>query len=152
MITGRRGAAAFADDVPLPDTYRLDDASPDFQANALALIDRLLGDEESFLQAWAEQRRPGDGAVVIAAGDDPVLAARVGLAEPDAITGKYVQRLQLADGAILITFGGNANLRIKGDVLAYVPEETGAGANLIWHCDTARTTVPNKYRPQVCRN
>ena len=56
VITGRRGAAAFADDIPLAASYRLDEAAPDFHANALGIIDRLLGEEDDFLLAWAEQR------------------------------------------------------------------------------------------------
>ena len=56
VLTGRRGAAAFVDDIPLPSSCRLDEAAPGFHANALGIIDRLLGEEDDFLLAWAEQR------------------------------------------------------------------------------------------------
>ena len=83
----------------------------------------------------------------------PATNTDAGLAQPDSISGKYVQQVQVVDGVIVVTYGGvGANPRIQGNVLAYVPEETGAGAHLIWHCNTERTTLPNKYRPQVCRN
>jgi hypothetical protein len=79
VLTGRRGAAAFAGDVPLPAAYRLDEAAPDFQANALGLIDRLLGEEDAFLLAWAEQRSYRDwisrNAVVFAAELEEFIAA-----------------------------------------------------------------------------
>ncbi|MFL5256131.1 MAG: hypothetical protein ACJ8AI_25200 [Rhodopila sp.] len=56
VITGRRGAAAFPADVPLPNHFRLDEAAPDFDARLLAVIRNLLQDEEAFLQARAEQQ------------------------------------------------------------------------------------------------
>jgi hypothetical protein len=56
VLTGRRGAAAFSDDIPLPGSCRLDEAAPDFQTRALRLIERLLADEDEFLLAWAEQQ------------------------------------------------------------------------------------------------
>lgn len=82
----------------------------------------------------------------------PAGNADAGLAAPGEISGRYVGQVEVVDGAILVTYGGAANAHIQGGVLAYVPEETGAGAKLVWHCNTARTTLANKYRPQVCRN
>jgi type IV pilus assembly protein PilA len=82
----------------------------------------------------------------------PAANADAGLERPEGISGKYVSRLEVQDGAILVTYGGGANQKIQGQVLAYVPEEAGAGGNLVWHCNTERTTLPNKYRPQACRN
>ena len=55
VVTGRRGAAGFEADLPLPEQFRLDDGAPGFEARALGLIDRLLADEATFLQAWGEQ-------------------------------------------------------------------------------------------------
>ena len=55
VITGRRGAAGFVQDVPLPDRFRLDEQAPDFEAAAAALIDEVLGSEQAFLDASAEQ-------------------------------------------------------------------------------------------------
>ncbi len=75
-----------------------------------------------------------------------------GLPQPGDLHGKFVQQVQVVDGVILITYGEGANQLIKGNVLAYVPEETGAGGKLVWHCNTEQTTVKNKYRPMVCRN
>ena len=55
VITGRRGAAGFFQDVPLPDRFRLDEQAPDFEAAAAALIGAILSSEQAFLDASAEQ-------------------------------------------------------------------------------------------------
>jgi hypothetical protein len=55
VITGRRGAAEFVQDVPLPDRFRLNEQAPDFEAAAVALIHEVLGSEQAFLDASAEQ-------------------------------------------------------------------------------------------------
>lgn len=55
VITGRRGAAAFGADVPLPARFRLDERAADFEAKAGALLDEVLGSEDAFVAASAEQ-------------------------------------------------------------------------------------------------
>lgn len=55
VVTGRRGAAAEAGDIPLPDRFRLDETAPDFEAQASALIGDLLHSEAAFEAAFAEQ-------------------------------------------------------------------------------------------------
>ncbi len=82
----------------------------------------------------------------------PASNADAGLEAPDRIKGKYVQQVEVHDGAVTVTYGGEANRLIQGSVLAYVPEETGGGGNLVWHCNGEQTTIKNKYRPQLCRN
>jgi hypothetical protein len=55
VITGRRGAAGFTADMPLPDRFRLDEQQPDFEPRALHLIDELLGSDAAFLKASQQQ-------------------------------------------------------------------------------------------------
>jgi hypothetical protein len=55
VITGRRGAAGFASDVPLPERFRLDETTAEFECRALGLIDSLLHSEAAFLAASAQQ-------------------------------------------------------------------------------------------------
>jgi hypothetical protein len=55
VVTGRRGAAAFAADVPIPERFRLDEAAVGFDARALGLIDELLRSDAAFLEAWEQQ-------------------------------------------------------------------------------------------------
>ena len=56
VITGRRGAAAFVEDVPLPPRFRLDDAAPGFEAEAIALIRQITTDPVAYSNALEEQR------------------------------------------------------------------------------------------------
>ena len=55
VVTGRRGAAGFATDVPIPERFRLDEAAADFEVRALGLIDQLLRSEAAFLEASEQQ-------------------------------------------------------------------------------------------------
>lgn len=55
VITGRRGAAAFAADMPLPERFRLDERIPGFDGDALTLIDGLLQEDMAFLEAASQQ-------------------------------------------------------------------------------------------------
>jgi hypothetical protein len=55
VVTGRRGAAAFAADVPIPERFRLDEAAADFDVSALGLIDELLRSDAAFLAASEQQ-------------------------------------------------------------------------------------------------
>jgi type IV pilus assembly protein PilA len=66
------------------------------------------------------------------------------------IAGRYVSRVEVSNGTVLITFGGQSDRRIAGAVLAYVPE-SGADAALHWNCATETTTLENQYRPPECR-
>lgn len=82
----------------------------------------------------------------------PADNASAGLQNPAALQGRYVQRMELANGVIRIVYGGTAaNTRIASGVLAYVPETSADAATIHWHCDTPETTLPNKYLPQACR-
>ncbi len=56
VITGRRGSAAFVDDVPLPARFRLDEQAPGFATAAAALIADLLRSDAAFDEASAQQR------------------------------------------------------------------------------------------------
>jgi hypothetical protein len=60
VITGRRGAAAFATDVPLPERFRLDEEAAGFDDRTLALIDQLLRSDAAFQGASEQQARYRD--------------------------------------------------------------------------------------------
>jgi hypothetical protein len=55
VITGRRGAAALAEDVPLPDAFRLDETAPAFETDVVATLDALLTSDAAFAAAVAQQ-------------------------------------------------------------------------------------------------
>lgn len=86
-----------------------------------------------------------------------------------APAGRYVESVQVADGVILITYGGDASTRITADgsnTLALTPgvDESGsvvwrcgkawttAAERVTWQGDSAElTTVAPKYLPAPCR-
>jgi type IV pilus assembly protein PilA len=80
--------------------------------------------------------------------------ASYGLALPTSISGKYVTQVDVGgttDGAIEVTFGGDAHTAITSDLLVFSPI-THAGS-IEWSCNgAAGTTVDNKYRTTPCRD
>ncbi len=64
--------------------------------------------------------------------------------------GKFVDSVDVVDGEITATFGGEANSKLKDAVgantLALTPTEDASGV-LIWNCGG---TIPNKYLPSSC--
>lgn len=73
-----------------------------------------------------------------------------GLEAPANITGSYVTQVQVTNtGAILITFGNNANIKILNAVLSVTPMD--ADGSVQWSC-TGDATLVEKWLPPVCRN
>lgn len=86
--------------------------------------------------------------------------------------GKFVQSVQVTNGAVTITFGNDANAVINGLTLTVTPYET-PGLGVVWRCGTAPApagatglmgasgggnvasyqppTLPDKYLPASCR-
>jgi uncharacterized RDD family membrane protein YckC/Tfp pilus assembly major pilin PilA len=77
----------------------------------------------------------------------------------------YVESIDVVNGAIVITYGGQSNVKLREKVLVLVPATTEAGA-VSWVCGRANappdatltledaaqyTTVDNKYLPRLCR-
>ena len=81
----------------------------------------------------------------------PTTNASAGLASKVSITGNYVTQLDVGpdSGIIETTFGNKANVLISGSVLAFSASTTAGSVQ--WHCNGAKTTVLNKYRPTICR-
>lgn len=77
--------------------------------------------------------------------------AAAGLKAPEEIHGSYVEAVEIADGGFRIIYGGRSNPKIAGASLDYVGIVSPDGARLSWNCAGPDTTVPNKYRPQACR-
>jgi type IV pilus assembly protein PilA len=85
-------------------------------------------------------------------------------------TGKYVSSVEITNGVLVITFGGEANADITGLTLTVTPYE--ALGSVVWRCGNAPApsglsllgtmgganvasyiapTVPNHYLPAACR-
>jgi type IV pilus assembly protein PilA len=68
-------------------------------------------------------------------------------------SGKYVEKIGVTDGTITITFGGQANAKLKAagaNVLTLQPS-TNTNGDIVWYCGGANTTVQPKYLPASCR-
>ena len=77
--------------------------------------------------------------------------ASLGLKSPEAISGQYVESVQVAGDEIQVVYGGASNKLIVGGVLAYQGKVSPDGRSMVWNCAIPDTTVPNKWLPQVCR-
>ncbi|MBS0571262.1 MAG: pilin [Proteobacteria bacterium] len=73
--------------------------------------------------------------------------ASTGLASPTSIIGNYVDSLDATGGVITVTYGYQANTKIKGLTLLMSPT-TNAGS-IPWRCRSA--TISGKYLPTSCR-
>lgn len=86
----------------------------------------------------------------------PPANSSAGLADKAQITGKYVTQVDGAagggsHGVIAATFGGEANSKIKGQVLAF--SAVTSSGSITWNCKAANgyTNVDPKYLPTACR-
>jgi uncharacterized RDD family membrane protein YckC/Tfp pilus assembly major pilin PilA len=83
----------------------------------------------------------------------------------DPPVSQYVESIEVVNGAIAITYGGKASIKLREKVLALVPATTDGG-EVSWICGRASappgstpvledaaqyTTVDNKYLPSACR-
>lgn len=79
--------------------------------------------------------------------------------------GKYVDQINVTNGAIIITYGNDAHARIAGNTLALNPYASGDDS-VVWHCGMATTpaglslianavagttNVEAQYLPSACR-
>ncbi|MEN1960937.1 pilin [Luteimonas sp. MJ246] len=86
-------------------------------------------------------------------GDWPTTNAMAGLSPATSITGRYVADVTVAaaNGVIEATMkgAGSASSKIAGDVFSLTPAD--AGGSITWNCNTATTTIDDKYLPSSCR-
>jgi type IV pilus assembly protein PilA len=95
----------------------------------------------------------------------PADNAEAGLPPPDKMVGNYVSSLTVADGALHVVFGNQANGVLKGHTLSFRPAVVNGAAMvpIAWVCANAatpdkmsakgvdRTDVEAKYLPINCR-
>ena len=80
-------------------------------------------------------------------------------------TGQYVESVDVTNGEIIVTYGGNANAKIANETLVFTPYETADGG-VAWQCSSATAgpapagtaangptagTLEAKYAPAQCR-
>jgi type IV pilus assembly protein PilA len=91
----------------------------------------------------------------------PANNTEAGIGSASQISGKYVQSVTITSGTITIQYGKQANSKIMTNTLVLNPGTNNNG-DVAWVCGdhtvpsgvTANNTagsLPQKYRPQVCR-
>tara|TARA_R110001592_G_scaffold12335_2_gene59052 strand:+ start:913 stop:1344 length:432 start_codon:yes stop_codon:yes gene_type:complete len=70
-----------------------------------------------------------------------------GLPAANTVKGKYTSGVQVTDGVITATVGGDASATVNGETIILSPT-TGAGS-LQWTCK--KGTIEDKYLPSACR-
>jgi type IV pilus assembly protein PilA len=105
-------------------------------------------------------------------GDAPTDRTDVGIsANPTDTRGRYVQSVDVSNGALIITYGNSASDVITNLTLTITPYET-PGRDIVWRCGTAPApvglsllgtagggnvavyvppTIPSQYLPPPCR-
>ena len=71
-----------------------------------------------------------------------------GLAASGSIEGRYVSQVNVAGGVVSATMGNEASQKVSG-VLAFSPIDRGG--SIEWTCNSATTTIQEKYLPSSCR-
>jgi type IV pilus assembly protein PilA len=73
-----------------------------------------------------------------------------GLAAANAIQGKYVSLVTVANGIITVTYGNSAHTTIAGQTIQLAPDVTDVGS-VQWVCTSAAAAIANKHLPAACR-
>jgi uncharacterized RDD family membrane protein YckC/Tfp pilus assembly major pilin PilA len=71
----------------------------------------------------------------------------LGLPDPEVIQARYVTSVRVAGGKVVVTYGNQANVRIRGGHVVISP--IGNAAMLRWQCSSPDIRV--RYLPQSCR-
>ena len=79
----------------------------------------------------------------------PTDNAAAGLDTATNIKGKYVSQVEVKDGVITATYGGDANAKISGGTLKLTPTDNGGSVR--WACAGDGTKVVAKFLPKACR-
>lgn len=71
----------------------------------------------------------------------------LGLPHPEALSARYVSSVRVAGGKVLITYGNQADTRIRGGHVVMAP--VGNAAVLRWQCSSP--DIRDRYLPTACR-
>lgn len=84
---------------------------------------------------------------------DEIDSTKNGLPAATAKTGKYVSQIEVTDGTIAITYGGQANSKLQqsGQNVLTLQPSVNTNGDIVWYCGGANTTVLEKYLPASCR-
>jgi len=88
-------------------------------------------------------------------GRNPADNASAGLPTDTSIQGKFISKMTVSNGLIIATYSKGspqrAHTRIDGSTLVFSPIASAALGSIVWKCQPALGTVPQKYVPTICR-
>ena len=105
-------------------------------------------------------------------GEPPAGRPEAGMSlAPTDTRGKYVSQVDIFEGRVEVTFGGDAHVEIFGQTVYFTPY-TSPGGSIVWRCGAAPIpnatateltgngvtsvhlppTIPTRYLPSTCRN
>ncbi len=96
----------------------------------------------------AEGTKPAVMSAYRERGELPRDNSAAGLPDPNGISGVYTSRVEIIDGAIIVSFGGDAHTAINGKTLEFQPV-VGDSDALGWICSSA--TIADRHLPPSCR-
>ena len=82
-------------------------------------------------------------------GSFPTDNAEAGIATNTDINGNYVTQVNVASGAITVTYGNTAHTTLSGNTLRLSPE-TSAGS-IEWTCSSPGGSIADRHLPAACR-
>ncbi|MCH9695079.1 MAG: pilin [Gammaproteobacteria bacterium] len=147
----------------------------------VAIIGILASLAVSAYQTYTVRAQVAEGLNMAALAKTPIMDAFNNAGEPPAgrvesgmsatatdTSGKYVAQVDIVDGRIDVTFGGDVHADIFGDTISFTPY--ASGNSVIWRCGAAPaptaaalltgggtttayapSTVPTRYLPASCR-
>jgi uncharacterized RDD family membrane protein YckC len=108
---------------------------------------RVRGEVAHALEATARVRALV-GEYIVQRGALPADNRVLGLSPTDAVRARYVRNAFVAHGKVVVTFGGEADGRVRGGHLVISP--VGDAARLRWYCTSP--DIPRRYLPRQCRD
>lgn len=88
-------------------------------------------------------------AYVSEIGDWPTDNTTAGFWNPTEITGKFVNKVTIANGVIDVEYGGSAHTLIGGKAIQLTPS-TNTGS-IEWDCNSAGAEIADRHLPAACR-
>jgi len=149
----------------------------------VAIIGILASLAVSAYQTYTVRAQVAEGINMAAGAKTPVIDAYNNTGEPpgdrtDAgmtptatdTKGKYVSQVEVEDGRVIVTYGGDSHADIFGESVSFTPYMT-TGNMVVWRCGSAPApmngsplsgngvtadyvapTVDSRYLPATCRN
>ena len=149
----------------------------------VAIIGILASLAVSAYQTYTVRAQVAEGVSMATGAKTPVIDAYNNTGEPPAgrqeagmsaaptdTRGKYVAQVDVDDGRVVVTYGGDAHVEIFGGEVSFTPYAT-TGNLIVWRCGAAPVpaggapltgngvtaihqppTIDDRYLPSSCRN